>query len=41
MTRDAEVALRLMRLAIALLDKANERTAACRLQHAIDTVGRR
>ncbi len=40
MTRDTEVALRLMRMALALLDKAGEGTAACRLQHTIDTVGK-
>lgn len=38
MTRDAEVALNLMRMALALLDKAGESLAACRLQAAIEAV---
>ena len=37
--RNAETAIRLMRMALALLDRAGPQagTAACRLQHAIDT----
>lgn len=35
--RSLEVAVRLMRLALPLLDQARETTAAARLQHAIDT----
>lgn len=37
--RSRRVALDLMRMALALLDRAEEGFAAARLQHAIDTVG--
>jgi len=40
MIKEIEVALNLMRMALALLDKAGEATAACRLQHTMDTVGK-
>lgn len=35
--RSRDVALKLMRLALPLLDRAGETLAAARLQHAIDT----
>lgn len=38
---DRTVALSLMRMALALLDRCGESTGAARLQHAIDTVERR
>lgn len=36
--RDREVALDLMRMALALLDRAGDAVAVARLQHAIDCV---
>jgi len=36
MTREALAAIRLMRMALALLDKASEPIATARLPHAID-----
>ena len=39
--RETEVAVFLMRMALALLDRNPERLAATRLQHAIDTLERR
>ena len=38
MTRPVEVALMLMRTALALLDAAGEQVAAARLQQAIDDI---
>jgi len=38
MVRQKEIAVMLMRMALALLDKASEAEAAARLQLAIDTV---
>lgn len=40
MTKATETAVRLMRLALPLLDKDGEGLAAARLQQAIDSVGR-
>lgn len=40
MTRPVEIALALMRMALALLDAADEGLAAARLQQAIDSLGR-
>jgi len=39
-TRRLDIALTLMRMALALLDQEREGLAACRLQAAIDTVGK-
>jgi len=41
MARSKEIAVMLMRMALALLDKAGEPEAAARLQHAIDAVDAR
>jgi hypothetical protein len=38
MTKPMETAVALMRMALALLDRAGETEAAARLQHAIDRV---
>jgi hypothetical protein len=39
MAEPVETAVQLMRMALALLDSADEDLAAARLQHAIDSVG--
>ena len=39
--RSREVAAALMRMALALLDRADEGLAAARLQHALDTLEQR
>lgn len=39
MTRPVDIATNLMRMALALVDMADESVAAARLQHAIDSVG--
>lgn len=39
--RPREVAAALMRMALALLDRADEGLAAARLQHALDTLEQR
>lgn len=38
MTENMQEALRLMRLALDLLDEEGEQLAAARLQHAVDTI---
>lgn len=40
MTKPVEIAVTLMRMAMALLDSEGEGLAAARLQQAIDSVGR-
>ena len=39
MTKGIEIALTLMRMALALLDREGAQVAACQLQQAIDAVG--
>ena len=40
MSNGTRIALSLMRMALALLDRDGEQLAAARLQHAIDSIGK-